>query len=169
MSGIDAFRRVASAAREVVDRIHTLAWGLARTFRLPPRSIVTTLRVAALMAAVEVLVRRTTLPRVASLLEVRLDLLPSSDPTSPFDLTALTSVEQRQITCTNRVADAWPFSDGPCLRRTLVAGRLLRRRDPSIRIGLRGADMTAHAWLEIDGRPLEDVSDVGAFTVVGAA
>ena len=163
-------RRVLDVIAKIGDRLATLAWGLARTLRLPPRSILTTIRVALVMAVGEVLVRRTPLPRVASLLNVRLDLRPSSAPTSPVDVTTLPAVAQRQITCTNRVADVWPFSDGPCLRRTLVAGRLLRQHDPSIRIGLRGADadMIAHAWLEIDGHPLEDVSDVGAFAIAGA-
>ena len=151
------------------DRLATLAWGAARTLRLPPRSIATTVRVAALMVAVELMVRRLPLPRVASILRVRLDLRPTSVSEAPVDVATLPAVAQRQITCTNRVADVWPFSDGPCLRRTLVAGRLMRRCNPSIRIGLRGADtdMVAHAWLEIDGQPLEDVSDIGAFAVVG--
>lgn len=151
------------------DRLATLGWGAARTLRLPPRSIATTVRVAALMAVVEVMVRRMPLPKVASVLRVRLDLSASSVSDVSVDVTTLPAAAQRQITCTNRVADVWPFSDGPCLRRTLVAGRLLRRCDPSIRIGLRGADsdMVAHAWLEIDGQPLEDVSDIGAFAMAG--
>ena len=117
------------------------------------------------MALVEFMVRRLPLPRVASILRVRLDLRPTSHPELPVDVASLPTVAQRQIVCTNRVADVWPFSDGPCLRRTLVAGRRLRQCDPSIRTGVRGAatDMVAHAWLEIGGQPLEDVSDIGAF------
>ena len=41
----------------------------------------------------------------------------------------------RQMRCTRRVADAWPFSQGPCLRRALVAGHLLRDLDPPLRLG----------------------------------
>jgi len=163
-------RPLMSTIALVGDRLATLAWGMARTLRLPPRSIATTFRVAALMSVVEVMVRRVPLPRVASVLRVRLDLHPAPPSEGPVDVAALPPVAQRQIACTNRVADVWPFSDGPCLRRTLVAGRLLRRHDPAIRIGLRGADtdMVAHAWLEIDGKPLEDVSDVGAFAIAGS-
>lgn len=162
-------RSPAELARLIANRSATLVWGFARTLRLPPRSIATTVRVAALMAVVEVLVRRTSLPRVASLLRVRLDLHPSTSTIEPLDLSELSAVARRQVTCTNRVADAWPFSDGPCLRRTLVAGRLLRSEDPAIRIGLRDASagLTAHAWLELGGRPLEDISDVGAFAIAG--
>lgn len=163
-------RHTAATARLVGDRLATLGWGLGSTLRLPPRSIATTLRVAVLMGVAEVMVRRRPLPKVTASLGVRLDLRPSGRPDDPFDIATLPGAAQRQIECTNRVADAWPFSDGPCLRRTLVAGRLLRRHDPSIRVGLRGgtSGMVAHAWLEIDGRPLEDVSDVGAFELGNA-
>jgi hypothetical protein len=66
----------------------------------------------------------------------------------------------RQVRCTRRVADAWPFSRGPCLRRALVTGNLLRRLDPALRLGLAGSGdaVFAHAWLELDDRPLEDVA-----------
>jgi hypothetical protein len=40
-----------------------------------------------------------------------------------------------------------------------VAGHLLRRYDTAVRLGVTGAgeDIGAHAWLEIDGRPLESI------------
>ena len=43
-------------------------------------------------------------------------------------------------------------SELPCLRRSLVAGHLLRRHDPSLRLGVGGAGdaLFAHAWIEID-------------------
>ena len=52
----------------------------------------------------------------------------------------------------------WPFgARGPCLRRALVAGRLLRHRQPHLVLGAmrdeRGA--TAHAWLLVDGVALD--------------
>ncbi|HEY3237887.1 MAG TPA: lasso peptide biosynthesis B2 protein [Polyangiaceae bacterium] len=47
---------------------------------------------------------------------------------------------------------------GPCLRRALVAGALLRKQQPVLRIGCRriGNRLESHAWLEIDGRPLPE-------------
>ena len=47
-----------------------------------------------------------------------------------------------------------------CLPRAVVLWTLLRRRGlaPDIRIGVRrtGERLDAHAWVEIDGRPLDD-------------
>ena len=62
--------------------------------------------------------------------------------------------------CTRRVADVWPFSRGPCLRRALVAGHLLRDLDPALRLGVGGSGdkVYAHAWLEIEDRPLKDIA-----------
>lgn len=43
--------------------------------------------------------------------------------------------------------------------------RLLRSHDPAIRLGItRGTgEVRAHAWVEIDGRPLEDVTAFDTF------
>jgi hypothetical protein len=47
-----------------------------------------------------------------------------------------------------------------CLTRSLVLGRLLRRRgvDAQLRIGVRLVEqqLSAHAWLECDGTPLNE-------------
>ena len=65
----------------------------------------------------------------------------------------------RQLRCARRVANAWPFSVGPCLRQALVGGHLIRRHQPVVRLGVDPSSPTfaAHAWLEIDGRPLENI------------
>jgi len=42
-----------------------------------------------------------------------------------------------------------------------VAGHLLRTHEPSVRVGVAKSEndlLVAHAWLEIDGQPLEVVS-----------
>jgi hypothetical protein len=46
-----------------------------------------------------------------------------------------------------------------------VAGHLLRRLDPALRLGLTGAGdgVFGHAWLEIGDRPLEDVAAFSLF------
>ena len=69
---------------------------------------------------------------------------------------------RRRVSCAAPAASptSWPFSHGPCLRRALVGGHLLRDLDPAVRLGVTGTgdELLAHAWLEIDGRPLEPSS-----------
>ena len=82
-----------------------------------------------------------------------------------LSIAQLTPLRPAARAARDRVADAWPFSRGPCLRRTLVLGHLLREHDPALRLGVAGAgdDLNAHAWLEIDGQPLEDVTSFALF------
>ena len=92
----------------------------------------------------------------------RLDLTPAAPRSTATAGAELPARSARQLRCTRRVVDVWPFSEGPCLRQSLVAGHLLRDADPAVRLGVAGAGdgCCAHAWVEIDGQPLEDVSDV---------
>jgi hypothetical protein len=120
------------------------------------------LHVAAVTVLVELLIRWVPLPKLSRLLGVELDLTQASATQEQMAIDELPSDARRQLRCTSRVVDAWPLSKGPCLRRSLVAGHLLRRHDAALRIGVAGTgdDIHAHAWLEIDDRPLEAV---GAF------
>jgi hypothetical protein len=132
---------------------------IPRVRRLPPKEILTTLRVGVVIVVVEVLVRVLPLPRLSRLLGVPIDLAPRTGSGEQLPLRELPERSRRQLRCTRRVADVWPFSHGPCLRRALVGGHLLRELGPSVRLGLTGSgdELLAHAWLEIDGRPLESV------------
>jgi hypothetical protein len=114
---------------------------------------------------VESLIRWVPLPRLSRLLGVRLDFAPPRGDLDPLPLAALPPDARRQLRCTHRVTDVWPLSKGPCLRRSLVAGHLLRRHDAAVRLGIAtvGDDVLAHAWVEIGSHPLEDVSDFSAF------
>ena len=49
--------------------------------------------------------------------------------------------------------------------RALVGGHLLRQLHPAVRLGVAatGDELLAHAWLEIDGRPLEAVEHFARF------
>jgi hypothetical protein len=51
-----------------------------------------------------------------------------------------------------------------------VAGHLLRRHDPAVRIGTIGAGdaIVAHAWIEIENRPLETIGEYRAFETANA-
>ena len=132
-----------------------------RVIRLPPREAATALRAGMVLIVVEILIRWVPLPRLARLLGVRLDLEPPLPASPVMSAAELSEHDRRQLRGARRVADRWPLSKGPCLRRSLVAGHLLRRHDPTIRVGVAGTGdrLQAHAWLEIEGRPLEDPGD----------
>lgn len=145
--------------------LRVLARGVGGVLRLPPAEWATTARAIVVIVFVEVLVRPIPLDRLARLLGVRVDLTPSATVKAKLPLRELPGRARRQIRCARRVARAWPFSDGPCLRESLVTGHLLRRHAPALRIGVGkdGDNLLAHAWLEIGGRPLEHVVGLAAF------
>lgn len=139
--------------------------GVRRVLRLSPRELLTVATIVVLLAFVELVIRWMPLPRLAALLGVRLDLTPPGGPATPLAASELAPAERRRLELATRIADRWPLAQGPCLRRALVTGCLLRAHDPAVRIGVvgTGADLLAHAWLELDGRPLEEVADFRAF------
>lgn len=146
-----------------LDRAVDAAWRAvrphARRLALVVLEAATTARAITTMAVVEVLVRTVPLPRLSRLLGCRVDVASTQVRREVISPSELSRRDRRRLRCTYRVARAWPFSEGPCLRRTLVGGHLVRDLDPSVRLGLTGSeqDLSAHAWLELDGRPVEDV------------
>lgn len=143
---------------------------LLHALRLPPREMLTTARVVTVIVLVELLIRWVPLPRLAHMLGLRLSLAPPPPGATRLPLKDLSPRARRELRCTRRIADRWPFSRGPCLRRAIVAGHLLRRYDPAVRLGVAGTgdDLHAHAWLEIDGRPLENVGAFDTFQNVSS-
>jgi hypothetical protein len=140
---------------------------LLRRLRCLGGEILTAVWVTALFSLVEVGVRAVSLPRLAPRLGVRLVVEPQPTDAQPLDRTSLPLRAQRQLRWARRIADAWPFAaTGPCLRHALVTGHLLRRRRPALRLGLGGTPdvLTAHAWLEIDGHPLEPLAQPRPFS-----
>lgn len=123
------------------------------------------LHVMAVLGVVELLIRSVPLPRLSRFLGLRVDLAPVRQQAEPLSATALPLRARRQVRCAARVAAVWPFSKGPCLRRSLVVGHLLRQYDPAVRLGVAGSGdaILAHAWIEIDGRPLESVTEFDVF------
>lgn len=71
-------------------------------------------------------------------------------------------LSDREIRRWTRLVDAASRHVMPasCLTRSIALSRVLRRRgtDAAVRIGVRTADnrVEAHAWVEIDGRPVND-------------
>jgi hypothetical protein len=70
----------------------------------------------------------------------------------------LTERERRQLRCVRRIARHWRFSEGACLRASLLAGHVLRHHKPRLVIGVSRNDgaFAAHAWLEVQRRILGD-------------
>jgi hypothetical protein len=136
-----------------------------RVLRMPPRELLTTLHVVIVLTVVELSIRWVSLPRLCRLLGLHVNLAAARADAERLRPTELSPRESRQLRCAHRVADAWPFSRGPCLRRSLVVGHLLREHRPAVRLGVAGVgdEVLAHAWVEIDDRPLEDVSGYSVF------
>lgn len=105
------------------------------------------LRILALAAVVEIGLRTMSLPTLARLLRVRVDLH------SPQRGNAMTvrpaEWAVRRIALTRSVLR---YSRQTCLRNCLVLSCRLRSLQPVLRIGVRrqSGQLTAHAWLEID-------------------
>jgi hypothetical protein len=127
----------------------------------------TLLHTLTMLLVIESLIRWIRLPRLSRMLGIRLDLQPTQMDGDPVRAADLNGRELRQVRFAHRLTDVWPFGRGPCLRRSLVIGHLLRDRHPAVRLGVAGAgeDLFAHAWVEVDGRPLEGLAGITAFQV----
>jgi hypothetical protein len=118
-----------------------------------------------LMPVIELSLRRTTLPVTCRRVKVRLDLEGAAVPQGQPPV--LPRWARSRVKTALRVTARWPAGD-TCLRRCLLIGHRLRRLEPVLRIGVRrdgSRGFGAHAWLEIDGRPLD--MDASEFAVLG--
>ncbi|TQL69967.1 transglutaminase superfamily protein [Nocardioides albertanoniae] len=124
--------------------------------------------VAALLLAlvVEAGLRLLSLPRLAALLGVPLDL--ESAPAAPAR-NLLPARLQVRLHAVRRVLRHWPFGD-TCLRHALVAGSLMRRLDPVLQVGVaRSADeVRAHAWLLVNGAIIDPWFAVASYLPLAA-
>lgn len=105
------------------------------------------------MAAAELGVRLVTLPRLTGWLGIAIGTAPEEPTAAPIEATALRYREVLLLRALSTTAPKWPFADGPCLRQALVAGWILRRHRPRLRLGVARDDeqVLAHAWIEVDG------------------
>ena len=113
-------------------------------------------------AALRVL-KRLPLVRLVGLVRPRV-----AGTASPFDS------DPTRIVALAQTASAWTSRrpETMCLVRSLVAYRYLRRAGlkPELRIGLARQDaLEGHAWVELDGRAINDhPASVAAFTPIVA-
>lgn len=139
-----------------------------RTGTLIGAEVASTLHAFVILAVVEALVRWVRLPRLSHMLGCRIDLGPRTATVVALPLSELPRRGRRDVRCAVRLTGLWPLSAGPCLRRALVIGHLLRHHGTAVRLGTVGEGQTlgAHAWVEVGGRPLEDVGTVMSFSTV---
>lgn len=150
---------MSSAGRRRVRAVGDGVW------RVTVEAVTTTYAVL-ILVVVEAAIRWMPLPRLSGLLGCPVDLSAPGAGAPIGSSHELGRRGRRELRCTQRVADAWPLSQGPCLRRALVAGHLLRRLGTRVRLGTYDQDgeLVAHAWLEIGGRPLEQVTRYRSFS-----
>lgn len=109
---------------------------------------------------VELALRTMTLPRLSGMLGVQLRLGPDTRHEAPQSASTqgLNARDATRYRAAHRVLQIWPGANtGGCLRLALVAGCLLRRRQPELHLGVAHVDghTVAHAWLTIDGVVLD--------------
>ncbi len=129
---------------------------------------VTTAYAAGLVVVVEILVRLRPVDQAARWLNSPLVTRDPGD-LSPLDQSLLSERELRLLASLRWVQRMWLW-DETCLRRSLAAGWLLRRRRPRLCLGLPGSgDALAHAWLVVEGQALDALPDTVALVPLEAA
>ena len=170
----DALRRGGRSARR-------LPAGLRRFARLGAAERSTVVRGVVVLLFVEATIRWMRLPRLTRALGVAFEpraelgaggpgeaaVLSDSPggtkgPAAEGDLTVSVVMARRSV---DRLMSVWPLGAGPCLRESLVLGHLIRDQKPVLRLGVarHGHRMRAHAWVEIDGQPVNDPEGFVAF------
>ncbi len=141
--------------RPIVSGVARLGSSLWRR----PSQLVPLARALALFAGAELLVRFVKLPRAARLAGTRLEFTDRPPGRDPRGL-GFTASQRRALATLGRVAPYWPLGpSGACLRHSLAAGHVLRSRSPRLRIAVgstASAQLSAHAWIEVDGAAVTD-------------
>ncbi|HMO74785.1 MAG TPA: lasso peptide biosynthesis B2 protein [Sphingopyxis sp.] len=122
------------------------------------RATRTSLSVAAALGLTSALIRTLGLRRAARVAWWVADRMPAPRP-SPLAPAEIAAGWAHTIA---RVADDMPVVPR-CLPRALLLALLLRRRGigADLCLGARiGADFDAHAWIEIDGAPVNEAADL---------
>lgn len=121
---------------------------------------------AVVLAVVEVGLRIADVRSLAGLLRT-----PLADARAPLvtasegDMAGLSDRERTKLLAIKWVLARWLVPD-TCLRRALLTGCCLRRRHPSLHLGVVADGRTAHAWIEAQGVAYDMGEVVGAFGVL---
>lgn len=126
---------------------------LRRALALGPAGVADLILLSVLALVAEVGIRTRPLSQVSGWFRVRL----TGEPTPPSSWRT-DPKHRRRRRIVGMLTRHWPVADrsGLCLRRSLLLGWVFRDRDPLLRIGVARADgrISAHAWLEFDGRQI---------------
>jgi hypothetical protein len=153
-----------AAARPLpAHRLRAAARLMLQWSRLPRQLRWPAVQAAGLLCVVEIGLRTTDLRRLSALARVPLDDSPQHRALPQGDLSHLQRGERRMLVALEWLETRW-FIPLTCLRRALVTGFALRRRDPVLRLGITNGGTTAHAWIEAGGAGygIQDVSGVFA-------
>jgi hypothetical protein len=136
--------------------VNTVLRAVVVFLRLPHTEQRALLRLFAVSAVIEVMLRTRPLPCVADLVGVA--FAEDTAVAVPMAPLVLTERERRELRCVRRIVRHWRFCEGTCLRESLLAGHVLRRRRPRLVIGVNRHEgaFTAHAWLDVQGRIIGD-------------
>jgi hypothetical protein len=120
-----------------------------------PRDAVQLLILAGLLVVIEIGLRATRVDRVARRLHISF-LSTDNDHHDNDNAPTLTADERRWTNNAWRLMRHWPL-DTTCLRRSMVFGWILRRRDPVLVLGIQQADsgVLAHAWIRVGNTDLD--------------
>jgi hypothetical protein len=115
-----------------------------------------------LLATAELSLRVADLPRVARWFGATLEFTDAA-PGLAVDALDISRSERQRLAVLSRVAKRWPLAPrGACLRHSLSAAHMLRSRRPRLRLSVgrtSPGDITAHAWIEVDGTAVTDPGD----------
>lgn len=174
-------RRCTDALGRCRRSLRSVPAGLHRFSQLPTAERRATVYAFAVLLFVEATIRWSRLPRLSRALGVAFDargnrVIGGSGSVAELEGSPLTTMEVtreddlseqvvRARRSVERLMRIWPLGAGPCLRESLVLGHLIRDRDPVLRIGVarHGYRMRAHAWIELDGQPVNDPKGFVAF------
>lgn len=118
--------------------------------RMSVRDVMSLTYVLGIAVCLEMAIRFVPLRALVRAVGVSLTTTPTS---GIADRPSLTQVEHRRLRWARAIMARWPFGAGTCLRRSLVIGHVVRRLEPTVRIGVArdGEGVGAHAWLEVPG------------------
>ncbi|MGD9794376.1 MAG: lasso peptide biosynthesis B2 protein [Acidimicrobiia bacterium] len=127
---------------------------------LRPIDVVELPVLAVLLLGIEIGLRTTRVDRVARALGVQFLTTASAtdaqDALHPGVPEPLTQRERRWTNNAARLIRRWPL-DATCLRRSLLLGWILRKRQPTLTLGVRmdNGEVKAHAWIRLGSTDLD--------------
>jgi hypothetical protein len=124
---------------------------------LRPLDLVQIPVLAGLLLAIEAGLRSTRVDKVARVVGVR--FLPTDEAEHADLPEPLSPAERRWTNNAARLVRRWPLA-ATCLRRSLLLGWILRKRQPTLTLGVRSENgvVQAHAWIRLGSIDLDPMA-----------